>query len=56
MGVILMPNDSRFSLFGTMGGVVGLGPHGGKMKNRRFCSHGTVILEINHRFHLPAKL
>ena len=31
-----MPNDSNFAAFLTKGGVVG--PHGGNIKNLRFCS------------------
>ena len=46
-----MPNGSNFALFWTMGGVVG--PHGSKMKNWRFCTHGNFG-DKNHRFHLPA--
>ena len=34
-----MPNDINFALFWAVGGVVG--PHGGKMKNWRFCSYGN---------------
>ena len=47
-----MPNDSNFALFWSMGGFVG--PHGGKMKNWRFCSYGNLG-ENNHRLHLPAE-
>ena len=47
-----IPNDSNFALFWTMGSVVG--PHGGKMKNMRFCSH-SKFGDKNYRFHLHAK-
>ena len=47
-----MPNDSNFALFWTNGGVVG--PHGGKMKNWRFCSCDDFG-DKNHCFHLPAE-
>ena len=45
-------NDSNYALsFWTMGSAVG--PHGGKMKNWRFCNCGNFGDE-NHRFRLPA--
>ena len=47
-----MPNDSIVALFWAVGVVVG--PHGGKMKNWRFCSYGNFG-DKNHRFRLPAK-
>ena len=47
-----MQNNSTFTLFRTMGGVVG--PLGGKMKNWRFYSYGNFG-DKNHRFHLPAE-
>ena len=34
-----MLNDGNFALFSGNGGVVG--PHGGQMKNWRFCSYGN---------------
>ena len=47
-----MLNDGNFALFSGNGGVVG--PHGGQMKNWRFCSYGNFG-DKNHRFHLPTK-
>ena len=47
-----MLNDGNFTLFWEMGG--GVGPHGGQMKNWRFCSYGNFG-DKNHRFHLPTK-
>ena len=38
--------------FWAVGDVVG--PHGGKMKNWRFCNYGNFG-DKNHRFDLPAK-
>ena len=38
--------------FWRVGGVVR--PHGGNMKNWRFCNYGNFAGK-NHRFHLPAK-
>ena len=45
-------NDNKFALFLGNWGVVG--PHGGQMKNWRFCSYGNFG-DKNHRFHLPTK-
>ena len=47
-----MTNNSTFALFWAAGDVVG--PHGGKMKNWRFCNYGNFA-DKNHRFDLPAK-
>ena len=47
-----MLNAGNFAHFWTMGGVVG--PHGGNMKNWRFCSYGNFG-EKNHRLRLSAE-
>ena len=47
-----MLNNGNFTLFREMVGVVG--PHGGKMKNCRFCSYGNFG-DKDRRFHLPTK-
>ena len=46
-----MTNDSNCALFWRVGDVVG--PHGGNMKNWRFCNYGNFG-DKNHHFHLPA--
>ena len=35
-----MPNENTFARFWAIGGVAG--PHGGKMKNWRFCSYSWI--------------
>ena len=47
-----MLNNGNLLFIWTMRGVVG--PHGGKMKNWRFCCHGNFG-DKNHRFQLPAE-